>query len=124
NGTLVNAVLHHLGLESDAPPVLPGNTEHRPGLVHRLDKDTSGAMVLAKTLAAQTVLAAQFAKHSIDRRYRAWLRGVPTFADRRVVTGHARDPNDRRRYAPLRGAKRRAVSRFELVAQYEGAAEV
>ena len=123
-GTLVNAVLHHLGVESDALPVLPGNGELRPGLVHRLDKDTSGVMVLAKSAAIQTALAAQFAKHSIDRRYRAWVRGVPKFSEKRVQTTHARDPNDRRRFAPVRGAKRRAVTYFEVHEVFDGAAEL
>ena len=72
DGTLVNALLHHCrGTLSGI-----GGVE-RPGIVHRIDKDTSGLMVAAKTDRAHTGLAAQFAEHSIDRRYRAITSGRP-----------------------------------------------
>ena len=59
-GTLVNGVLHHLGLRADGLPVLPGNDATRPGVVHRLDKNTSGVMVFTKTPTAAAALAVQF----------------------------------------------------------------
>src|SRR5690606_8935096 len=68
-GTLVGAVLHHLGVGAEALPVLPGNDATRPGIVHRLDKDTSGVIVVAKTAFAQARLAEQFQAHRIDRHY-------------------------------------------------------
>ncbi len=83
-GTLVNALLHHFG----------GNLsgvggEKRPGIVHRIDKDTSGLLVAAKTDRAHHALAAQFEKHSADRRYLALCHGVPDAADPRLQ-GHPR----------------------------------
>lgn len=114
-GTLVNAVLHHLGAEADTLPVLPGNEPYRPGLVHRLDRDTSGVMVLAKHDAAMRSLADQFRVHDIERVYLGLVHGkprdLPVGSPRRLETGHARDPHDRRRYAPGEGStSRRAVT--------------
>lgn len=74
-GTLVNAVKFHL--QSADLPVLPGNLNDRPGLVHRIDKDTSGLLVLAKTETAMTHLAKQFFNHTIHRRYLALVWGAP-----------------------------------------------
>jgi len=68
-GTLVNALVYHL--KSKDLPVMEGNTNDRPGLVHRLDKDTTGLMVIAKTEPAMTHLAKQFFDHSIERSYQA-----------------------------------------------------
>jgi hypothetical protein len=78
-GTLVNALLHHFG----------GNLsgiggEKRPGIVHRIDKDTSGLLVVAKSDRAHHGLAAQFADHSITREYQALCHGVPDAADPRL----------------------------------------
>jgi 23S rRNA pseudouridine1911/1915/1917 synthase len=114
DGTLVNAVLHHLGVGATALPVLPGNDATRPGIVHRLDRDTSGVLVVAKHVTAQTRLAEQFATHALDRRYVAVLAGDPAWTQRRVETGHGRDPHDRRRFAPLPRAERRAISEFSI----------
>ena len=72
DGTLVNALLHHCG-ES----LLGIGGERRPGIVHRLDKDTSGVMVAAKTAAAHASLTQQFSERSVDRAYRAIAWGVP-----------------------------------------------
>jgi 23S rRNA pseudouridine1911/1915/1917 synthase len=68
-GTLVNALVYHF--KSKNLPVMEGNTNDRPGLVHRLDKDTTGLMVIAKTESAMTHLAKQFFDHSIERSYQA-----------------------------------------------------
>jgi 23S rRNA pseudouridine1911/1915/1917 synthase len=85
-GTLVNALLHHFG----------GNLsgiggEKRPGIVHRIDKDTSGLLVVAKSDRAHHGLAAQFADHSITREYQALCHGVPD-GRRSAVAGRARGP--------------------------------
>jgi 23S rRNA pseudouridine1911/1915/1917 synthase len=72
NGTLVNALAYHF----QNLPQLPGN-DGRPGLVHRIDKDTSGLLVIAKTENALTKLAKQFFDHSIERTYQAIVWGVP-----------------------------------------------
>jgi len=73
SGTLVHAIAYHL--QRDDIPVLPGNAIDRPGLVHRLDKDTSGLMVIAKTEFAMSHLAKQFFDHDIDRTYHALVWG-------------------------------------------------
>lgn len=114
DGTLVNAVLHHLGMGADALPVLPGNDETRPGIVHRIDRDTSGVLVVAKHARAQSHLAAQFSAHELTREYVAVLVGVPAWTERDVETGHARDRTDRRRFAPVPEATRRARSHFAV----------
>lgn len=110
-GTLVNAVLHHLG--GAALPVLPGNGPERPGIVHRLDRDTSGLIVVAKHLAAQEALARQFRVHSIDRAYLGIVAGSPERDERRVETQHGRDPADRRRFTPERG-ERNAITTMKV----------
>ena len=125
SGTLVNALLAHCG---DTLPGIGG--ERRPGIVHRIDKDTSGLLVVAKTEAALAALAAQFAAHSIDRRYYAVLAGAPSAADPRLrglpaVTVEAdgalcidapvaRHPTDRKRMA-VRPGGRRAVTRIRVL---------
>jgi 23S rRNA pseudouridine1911/1915/1917 synthase len=114
-GTLVNAVLHHLGVGADRLPVLAGNDATRPGIVHRLDRDTSGVLVIAKHASAQEALARQFRVHSLRRRYVGIVEGTPAWDERHVETGHARDPTDRRRFAPRVGAKRQAVSEVRVV---------
>ena len=103
-GTLVNAVLHHLGAaDGGSLPILPGNGPERPGIVHRLDRDTSGLIVVAKTAAALAMLAGQFCDHSIDRAYLGVVLGAPAWSSRRVETRHGRDPENRRRFSPEHG---------------------
>jgi 23S rRNA pseudouridine1911/1915/1917 synthase len=121
-GTLVNAVLHHLGARAAGLPVLPGNDATRPGIVHRLDRGTSGVMVIAKHAAAQEALAGQFRVHALRRRYLGVVEGVPAWDELRVETGHARDPSERRRFAPVEGAKRRAITEIVVVERLHGAA--
>lgn len=124
-GTLVNAVLHHVGAQAAELPVLPGNEPWRPGLVHRLDRGTSGLIVLAKHARALEVLAAQFRAHAIERGYLGLVRGEPGFLERRVETTHARDPSDRRRFAPeVPGATRRAITSVRVLERAAGAARV
>lgn len=115
-GTLVNAVLHHLGADFDLP-ILPGNGPERPGIVHRLDRDTSGLLVIAKHLRAQEVLARQFRVHTIERAYLGVVAGVPAFETRRIETVHGRDPTDRRRFSPEHGT-RRAVTTMTVVERF------
>jgi len=125
SGTLVNALLHHFG----------GNLsgvggEKRPGIVHRIDKDTSGLLVVAKSDKAHHGLAAQFEAHSVDRHYLAICHGVPDAADPRLrgvpgvsfetggilklTTGLARHKTDRQRQAVLFQGGRHAVTRARV----------
>ena len=117
-GTLVNAVLYHLGAAADDLPVLPGNDSTRPGIVHRLDRDTSGLLVIAKHERAQEGLAVQFREHTIRREYLAIVSGVPAFESIEVTTLHGRDPRNRRRYSPDVDRGRRAQSSFKVEARY------
>jgi 23S rRNA pseudouridine1911/1915/1917 synthase len=97
DGTLVNAVLAHTGLTL---PCL-GDDPLRAGIVHRLDRDTSGVMVVAKTQLALSGLSQQFSQHSQLRRYRALVFGVPDRPFQTVETWHGRDPKNRLKYAVL-----------------------
>lgn len=82
NGTLVNALMHHY--KGNAFPVMEGNPENRPGLVHRLDKDTSGLLVIGKTEEAIYKLARQFFDHTVHRRYQAIVWGEPEADEGRI----------------------------------------
>lgn len=96
NGTLVNAVAWHLQEKMNQLPVKEGNEPNRAGIVHRIDKDTTGLMVIAKNDFAMTHLANQFFYHTIERRYWALVWGDMK-ADSGTVEGHiGRNPNDRR----------------------------
>ena len=100
--TLVNGLAYYLrGLDL---PVAEGNPDNRPGLVHRIDKDTSGLLVIAKTPWAMTHLARQFFDHSVDRRYNALVWGSPEPPEGTIVANVARDPSDRRRMTVTREA--------------------
>ncbi len=122
-GTLVNAILGHLGVGPEALPVLPGNDATRPGIVHRLDKNTSGLLVVAKHAAAQEHLAAQFRRHTIGRAYLGIVHAVPSWTQLRLDTGHGRDPADRRRFSAEVGG-RRAITDAVVQRVLHGAAVV
>lgn len=108
-GTLVHALLHHCaGSLSGIGGVL------RPGIVHRLDKDVSGLMVVAKSDKAHVGLAAQFTVHRIERMYEAIVWGVPEAAEGTVDRPIGRHPKDRKRMAAVAGGKR-AVTHYRLL---------
>jgi len=108
DGTLVNALLHHCaGHLSGIGGVA------RPGIVHRIDKDTSGLLVVAKDDRTHEGLSAQFARHSIDRRYRAIVGGHPK-ASGTIDAALARSPHDRKKVALVASGKR-AVTHFTLL---------
>jgi len=109
DGTLVNALLHHChGSLSGIGGVA------RPGIVHRIDKDTSGLMVAAKTDRAHEGLARQFADHSIDRRYRAIVSGHVATLTGKVDAPLARSPQNRKKVAIVHSGKR-AVTHWRRV---------
>jgi 23S rRNA pseudouridine1911/1915/1917 synthase len=118
DGTLVNALLHHCaGQLSGIGGVA------RPGIVHRIDKDTSGLIVSAKTDRAHEGLAKQFAAHSIDRRYLAIVGGRPAPAAGTVDAPLARSPANRKKIAIVQNGKR-AVTRYRMVEPLRDAALV
>jgi 23S rRNA pseudouridine1911/1915/1917 synthase len=120
DGTLVNALLHHCaGRLSGIGGVA------RPGIVHRIDKETSGLLVVAKTDVAHEGLAAQFARHSIDRRYLAVVAGVPNPPAGSVDAPLARSSANRQKMAIVEGARgKRAVTRYRLLRPLREAALV
>ncbi len=133
-GTLVNALLHHCG---DTLSGIGG--ERRPGIVHRIDKDTTGLLVVAKSDRAHHGLAKQFEEHTVERRYMAVVNGVPKAGDPRlrglrgitveaggiirIATELARHKTDRQRQAVVwDGAGRHAVTRVRVMEDYQGGA--
>jgi 23S rRNA pseudouridine1911/1915/1917 synthase len=125
-GTLVHALLGHCGHLGKGG--LSGiNGEARPGIVHRIDKDTSGILVAAKHDRAHRGLAGQFARHDIHRAYQAIVRGVPMPAAGKVAGLIGRHPVDRKKRAVLRegtsGAKE-AVTYYKVLEPLTGAALV
>ena len=128
-GTLVNALLHHCGGSLSG---IGGRL--RPGIVHRIDKDTSGLLVVAKSDAAHHGLASQFAAHDLERRYLAVTHGAPDAAEPRLahlrgiswepggvlrVEGNiGRHPGDRKRMAVLSGNGKAAVTRARVLERY------
>ncbi|NOY27869.1 MAG: RluA family pseudouridine synthase [Oligoflexia bacterium] len=109
-GTLVNALLHYLDAVQDAGAPDPA----RPGIVHRLDKGTSGVMVVARTPRALTRLAADFAAHDIDRRYLALVKGQLPAASGRIEARLGRHPRDRKRFAVVQSGGRAAVTHWSV----------
>jgi 23S rRNA pseudouridine1911/1915/1917 synthase len=119
DGTLVNALIAHCG---DSLSGIGG--VRRPGIVHRLDKDTSGVMVAAKTDAAHAGLAGLFAAHDIDRMYLALVRGAPV-RPRGVIEGAiGRHPKDRKRMAVRREGGKPATTHYRVVRRFGEAASL
>jgi 23S rRNA pseudouridine1911/1915/1917 synthase len=114
-GTLLNGVLGHCGRVRDSFPDEPV----RPGVVHRLDKETSGVIVFAKSAHAHRALTRQFALRRVRKRYLAVLDGRPPAADGTVDLPIGRDDRDRTRFAVVaRG--RPAITRYRLLGGLEG----
>ncbi len=118
DGTLVNALLHHCGGSLSG---IGGVA--RPGIVHRIDKGTSGLIVAAKTDRAHEGLAKQFAAHSIDRRYRAIVAGRPRPSEGTVDAPLGRSSANRKKMAVVSGGKR-AVTHYRTAAMLADAALV
>jgi 23S rRNA pseudouridine1911/1915/1917 synthase len=112
SGTLVNALAYHF----QNLPQMPGN-EGRPGLVHRIDKDTSGLLVIAKTELAITSLAKQFFDHSIERTYNAIVWGIPEPTEGRIDVNVGRSLKDRRVTVafPKGDFGRNAITNYKLL---------
>lgn len=110
DGTLVNGLLHHC-------PDLPGiGGERRPGIVHRLDKDTTGCIVVAKSQEALVKLQVQIQKRIASRAYLAVIHGVPKTESGTIEAAIGRHPIDRKKYAVVDGEKgRHATTRWRLI---------
>jgi 23S rRNA pseudouridine1911/1915/1917 synthase len=113
DGTLVNALIGHCGEDA-----LAIGGEARPGIVHRLDKDTSGLLVAAKTERAMASLAKQFANHTIERAYNAVVWGAPRDSTGMIESQIGRSPFDRKRMAVLRGGGKLARTRYKVIEKF------
>jgi 23S rRNA pseudouridine1911/1915/1917 synthase len=109
DGTLVNALLAHCG---DSLSGIGGVA--RPGIVHRLDKETSGVMVAAKSDAAHQGLAALFERHDVERTYLALVRGAPYPSRGTIVTRIGRSLSDRKKMAVLKSGGREAITHYKV----------
>ena len=120
DGTLVNALLHHCSASLSG---IGGVA--RPGIVHRIDKDTSGLLVVAKTDVAHEGLARQFADHSIERRYLAIVNGLPKMEEGTIDAPLARSSINRKKFAIVEaGRGKRAVTHWRRLAPLRDAALV
>ncbi len=117
--TLVNALIAHCGASLSG---IGGVA--RPGIVHRLDKDTSGVMVAAKTDAAHAALSAQFQSRRIERVYLALVRGVPRPASGRIEGAIGRNPRDRKKMAVLGRGGKAAATRYRVLKTFGAAASL
>lgn len=108
SGTLLNAVLHHCPDLASVP---------RAGIVHRLDKDTTGLMVVAKTLAAQTDLVMQLQERTVSREYEAVCMGTMTGGGR-VEAPMGRHPNNRKKMAVVNFGGKDAITHYRLIKRY------
>jgi 23S rRNA pseudouridine1911/1915/1917 synthase len=113
--TLVNALLAHCG---DSLAGIGG--VRRPGIVHRLDKDTSGLMVVAKSAEAHVGLAADFAAHRVRRVYRALVWGCPTPRQGEIAGNIGRSPVNRKKMAVVERGGKTALTRYEVLRDVKG----
>lgn len=114
SGTLVNALMYHCG------DSLSGiNGEKRPGIVHRIDKDTSGVLMIAKNDAAHQSLAAQLAEHSITRKYNAVVYNGFNEEEGTVDKPIGRNPQDRKKMAVTEKHSRHAVTHYRVIERME-----
>jgi 23S rRNA pseudouridine1911/1915/1917 synthase len=120
-GTLVNALLYHMqakGAASDGESFASIGGRERPGLVHRLDKGTSGVMVIAKTDAAHQGLSKQFKSHVIHRVYLALVLGSVKGRTGRVDLAIGRDTKDRKKISARTTSPRQAVTEFQVAERF------
>ena len=113
SGTLLNGLLAHDAKAMSLP---------RAGIVHRLDKDTSGLMVAAKTDLAHRALSAQFAAHTLERAYRALVWGLPNPAKGEIEGNIGRNPRDRKKMAVVKSGGKAALTRYQVLKSFAGGA--
>ncbi len=107
--TLVNALIHH------TPHLSSGSSKDRPGIVHRLDKDTSGLLLVAKNNIAHEKLALAFKERSISREYWAITYGVPPKNSGTIDTQIARHPKNRKLYTNVKAGGKRAITHYKIL---------
>lgn len=115
-GTLVNALLHHFQTSGGTMSSIGG--KERPGLVHRLDKETSGVMVIAKTDLAHRALAAQFKHHTIKRIYEALIWGLPKKGHGLIELAIGRDTKERKKFSARTRSPKESVTEYTVDRRY------
>ncbi len=116
SGTLVNALLHHFNSCDVELPSIGG--KERPGLVHRLDKETSGIMVVAKTDQAHRTLAAQFKQHTISRQYEAFVLGCVRKSESVIELAIGRDIRERKKFSSHTRRARASTTAYQVVERF------
>jgi len=116
HGTLVQGLLYHCNELEDAF----GGDRVRPGIVHRLDKDTSGLIIAAKNTGALELLSAQFRDRSVKKTYLAVIRGAPPFSDGEIEEPIGRDPRDRKKFSIRTRNAKYALTRYRLLGESRG----
>src|SRR5512147_3134503 len=111
-GTLVNALLHHFQTSGGTISTIGG--KERPGLVHRLDKETSGVMVIAKTDQAHRHLAGQFKEHTITRVYEALVSGVPKKGHGLIELAIGRDKKERKTFSAYTARPKESATEYKV----------
>lgn len=119
SGTVVNALLEHCKNLSDYNSLTGINGVMRPGIVHRIDKDTSGVIVVAKTNEAHLSLSEQLKKHTITRKYAALLEGRLKNDSGKVETLIGRDPKDRKQMAVVKVNGKNAITHYRVLERFE-----
>lgn len=114
SGTLVQGLMHHVGGLADASGSL------RPGIVHRLDKDTSGVLITAKTTESHEYLSEQFRDRSLEKLYLTIVRGTPPRSKDEISTGIARDPRNRKRFTAVPQGGKSAVTEYRVLKRFAG----
>ena len=112
DGTLVNALLHH------SPEMFSINDEERPGIVHRLDQDTSGVMVAAKNDRAMVALSAAFQNGLVHKVYRALVHGTPAPTEGRIETLIGRHPRNRQQMAVVERNGKTAITHYRVLREF------
>jgi 23S rRNA pseudouridine1911/1915/1917 synthase len=115
-GTLVNALLHHFETSGGTASTIGG--KERPGLVHRLDKETTGIMVIAKTDQAHRALAAQFKQHTITRMYEALVWGVPRKGHGLIELAIGRDSRERKKFSARTARPKPSATEYRVVERF------
>ncbi len=117
SGTLVNALLYHFGSKEGALSCIGG--KERPGLVHRLDKETSGVMVVAKTDQAHRALAGQFKQHTITRVYEAFVWGSMKKTQGTIDLAIGRDIKERKKFSARTKRPRQSSTEYRVVSRFD-----
>ena len=117
SGTLVNALLHHFNTEPRSFSSIGG--KERPGMVHRLDKNTTGVMVVAKQEQAHAYLVNQFKRHTINRVYEALIWGIPRKPEGLIDVAIGRDTKDRKKFSARTTRPKSSATKYRVTERFD-----